>query len=341
MRELRVLTYGGLNTADRFDSLIAAAMADREPRLVLRWDRESGEQGTVRLTCGATFEGLRGDCFIIEDTETGAFKVVDFQDSDWSPAVQLKESPFFCGALYSMYQPQRIARLFGAQAPLVAPGWFLDQLPVLTRSYRETVRALRGGPLDARLYFRGTILRHKAGDTPYQWNGQSFRQVAVVLAEKYPGEVDISDEKLPRTEWFQAAARHRLVLTLPGHPWCYREFELLNLGIPLLTYPWHTHFRAGAMPEAGRHYMATREVARTEVGFAIDPEEGADAIITAYRVAMQRPEHVERVGQAAQEWYDRMLSPAVIADGILDFVNYGGSEWRRADQPAVGALASA
>ncbi|HZI76918.1 MAG TPA: hypothetical protein VFD73_23370, partial [Gemmatimonadales bacterium] len=77
---------------DRFDSLIAQALGRLTTRLAVIFDREPGTVGTQMLRCGAEFNGLRGDCFIVENTETGAFKIIDFQDSDASPAVQLAPS---------------------------------------------------------------------------------------------------------------------------------------------------------------------------------------------------------------------------------------------------------
>src|SRR5690242_4066949 len=335
MLELRVLTYGGKFSMDRFDSLIAQALGRLTTRLAVIFDDQPDTIGKQVLRCGAEFEGLRGDCFIVENVETGAFKIVDFQDSDASPAVQLAPSPYFRGAMNSMYHRPRIERLVGQKAELIKPGYFMDQEPLLTQYFRGRARNLRHVPLDNRLYFRGTILKHATGD--YLWQGQPFRQVAVVLGEKYPSEVDISDQKLERTKWFLEAARHRVVLALPGHPWCYREFEMFSLGIPVLAYPWAPMFESAAMPT---EYIATRDIPRTEVGFAVDPEEGADAIIQAHREALRYPERTEYFGRAAQRWYHRNLDPSRIASGILQWLNCEGAEWH-ASQPAPGALVPA
>jgi len=339
--DLYALSYQGQFNDERFDGLIAREMVRRDSRLCLMWNRGPALIGQMALSRGDTFDALLGDCFIVEHRATGTFKLVDFQDSDWSPSVQLARSQHFRGALYTMYNRPHVEQMFGAKAASVQPGWFLDQMPNLTRAYRDAARAVRSGRLDERLFFRGTILKHRAsGDAPYQWMGKLFRETAKVLADRYPSEVDISDEKLPRSEWFLEAARHRVVLTLPGHPWCYREFELFSLGIPLIAYPWHTHVEAGAMPEAGVHYVATRDLRRETPGFALDPEEGAEAIIAAFRAARRDPVRLEQIGLAGQLWYDRELTPEAIAAGVLQFLNLDGPEWH-AVQPAASALVAA
>jgi len=344
MFNLHHFVYGFPNIDGRFDDLVARAMLRMEPRLTMRQLPVGDCMGEFALK-NAAFKGLLGDACVVEHAETGVFKVIDYQDSDNSVAVQLSSAPEFAGALYTMFHRPNIEHLFGAKAHLVQPGFFLDQQPSLTRMYRDIVRQIRRSGLDERLLFRGTVLTHRHGvdqegnRTPYQWRGQMFRQVAVVLQEKYPDEVHVSDEKLPRPVWFLDAASHRAVLALPGHPWCYREFELFSLGIPVVSYPWHTHVEAMALPAPGVHYVATRDIKREVPGFVSDPEEGADAIVEAWRKARLDPSRLERIGRAAQEWYDRTLSPDVLAAGVLRFLNLDGPEWR-VDQPSRGALAA-
>ncbi len=336
--DMQVLNYESPILEERFDQLIAEKMVEQEKRIETHVVYTPGSIGEIKLQCGAEYKGLVGDCFIVENREQGTFKVVDFQDADASPAVQLSESPYFRGALYTMFHQPRIDRLFGEKAHLIVPGWFLDQYPLLTRRFRGIIRERRQHPRNPRLLFRGTILNHNGVGRPaYAWNSKPFRQTAVVLQEKYPDEVDISDQKLPREEWFLKAGSHVMVLTLPGHPWCYREFELLNLGIPLVAYPWHHHVDAGALPISDVHYIATADLRREEPGFAVDPEEGADRIIDAFRAARAFSSWVERVGQAGQRWYDRALSPEVISAGVLAFLNLNGSEWH-ADVTVAGPL---
>lgn len=333
---LHVLNYEAPILEGRFDALIAQALAKQDPRLHIEIVRVAGAIGQFGLRCGARFNGLIGDGYVVENLEHGTFKVVDYQDADSSLAVQLAASEHFRGALYTMFHGPRMWRLFKEKTLLIRPGFFLDQYPLLTAESRAGVRERRKRNLDDRLLFRGTILKHRDGGS-YAWHGKPFRQAAVVLQEKYPNEVDISDDKLARPEWFLKAAEYRVVLALPGHPWCYREFELLNLGIPILTYPWHSHVQGPALPTAGIHYIATEDLRREEPGFAKDPEEGADKIMQAFRATRSYPNYTEGVGRAGQKWYDWALSPEAIAAGTLRFLNLDGPEWI-AEQPAVGPL---
>jgi hypothetical protein len=260
---------------------------------------------------GVECNGLRDDFWVLENTETGAFKVIDFQDSAQmlEPLVKL---PTFRGAAVMMFHPPSIRQHYGDLAHLITPGWFTDQTPHLTQSYRPQVAQIREQPLDPRLFFRGTI--HGENGADYTRDGLNIREVATVLRDKYPQEVDISGTKISRLDWFLEAAQHTVVLTLPGHPWCYREFELMSLGIPLLTYRWTSFLYHQPL-----HYIPVEGLALHRIGFALDPEKAADAIIERYRLVRDRPVFLSAVARQAQEWYDTFWTPTAIARDMLRF----------------------
>lgn len=317
--ELTILTYNRVDDPDdeRFDTLIARELA-MQSSMPLHWYGVTPVLNTYTpIGCQKEFYGLIGDCFFVTNKDKHTVKVVDFQDSpDSGPGIQMAEDPGWRGSILTMFNRTRVERIFGKRAHMVYPGWFLDSVPPMTRRFRHDVRMVRKGELDPRLHFRGTILKCRDGSL----YGPDRRKVAEILREKYPSEVLMTDEYLDRPSWFITAAQHKVNLVLPGHPWCYREFELMSLGIPFISYPWHTHVEAGAMPVPGAHYVATRSIRRYEDGHAIDHEDAADAIIAAHRDALTWPD-LEDMGLRCQRWYDMHLSTKAIAAGLLHLLD--------------------
>lgn len=302
----------------RFTGDLVRRMLAADPRLELRFiDATIDDDYYARFSMrdGTWTEGLMDDFFIVESLRTGRFKVVDFQDS-YTITWCLSKSPNFVAAAVMMFHPPTVAWRYGADAHKIHPGWFVDQEPSKTAAFREQAAWLRRQELDPRLFFRGTI----HGETPgreYLREGRNIREVALVLREKYPDEVDISGHKLPRgEEWWAAAARHRWVLTLPGHPWCYREFEMMSLGIPTITLRWTSYLYHQPV-----HYVAVDGLEQDPIGFALDPEKAADAIIAKFKQVRDDDLLMTSIGHQAQRWYDRFMTPARMAEDILTFLD--------------------
>lgn len=302
----------GLFQEDRFTGEILTALRSRcdiEVKV-----HEVGGAGPWTFQ-GRTYHGLREDLFAIESSR-GLFKVVDFQDSAAMTGA-LCQSPNFRGAAVMMYQPATVHAMYGDKSHLISPGWFLDQEPKLARAFRPHAAKVRSNwdALDPRLYFRGTI----DGDTlgvSYRKDGRNIREVALVLRDRYPDEVDVSGQKETRSSWFLGAAGHQMVLTLPGHPWCYREFELMSIGVPIITYRWTSYLHHQPL-----HYFPVEGVEQDAIGFALDPEKGAEAIIAKFRQIRSDRQLLEARARQAQRWYDRYCSPETIAEDMLSWLD--------------------
>lgn len=299
----------------RFLERITRAMLAIEPRLTCVAEPNDEHYTVGRFEVGgAVADGLLDDFFVVQSEATGRFKLVDFQDCR-RITDGLYRSELFAGAAVMMFHPPTIAAQYGDKAHLIYPGWFLDQAPGVTLAHRARVADIRSDELDDRLFFRGTI----HGETPgkeYLCDHRSVREVALVLREKYPDEVDISGYKMPRSVWFGEAARHRWVLTLPGHPWCYREFEMASLGISTIALRWTSFLYHQPI-----HYVAVDGVEQHPIGFALDPEAGADAIIAKFRLVRRDENLSASIGAQAQRWYDAHCSVDAIAADVLNFLD--------------------
>lgn len=271
---------------------------------------------------GETFVGLVHDAMILEDEETGKFWVIDYQDCDTGPAFMLSNSEDFAGAWLSMFNRKEIRQVFdsaGSKYELIAPGWFTNIDSKVVRNARIEVEAIRNQQsLDTRLLFAGTI-DGLTPDVRYRTEKGGVRDVALVLRDKYPDEVRIVGDKFMRDEWLLEAAKHQIVLTLPGHPWCYREFEMFSLEIPVLTYRWVSELQHRWVPNF--HYTAVEGIGeRHYMGWPLDTELGADRIIKRYREVINNPALLATRARQAKAHYFKYFTSEMIATEIADFV---------------------
>jgi hypothetical protein len=209
------------------------------------------------------------------------------------------------------------------------PGWYMLEWPNFVTAYREQVQAARAsGDLDRRLYWSGTILRNDTVWFPP-------REAAIVLEDRWPDDVAIHDGRLPREEWFLRAAAHRLNLSLAGRGWCFRDVEMLGLGIPYLSvdYARYGMDAHGGMPVPNVHYVAVDhpcalKFTRTVSGHGAlpwcaipqDPVAYAEALHQRYTEVIDDTAFLDTIATNAMAWYDQHLAPAAVAEQIADEV---------------------
>lgn len=236
----------------------------------------------------------QGLWFIIANRDTNKFCVIDLQDdpgittaiSRWAPDNLVM-------SFASMFSMERYR-----ESPLdltkLVPFVFMSYYPLMIENMVAEISAYRRSQkeLDNRLLFYGNTR------DIYSYDGSPIREVANVLKNKYPDEVDIGGwtEKLPLDEFLRKAARHKINLALPGHPWCSREHELWTLGLPVMMYE-HTHAMAVDLVP-NWHYIAVPGGERKAIGMAKDPEYAADQIIKYHRKWIQ-PEYEWRLNNIA------------------------------------------
>lgn len=268
-------------------------------------------------TFGIDYRGLLDDALIVR--AASGLVVIDFQDSFASPAFHLSAHPAFAGAFLAMYDRAEVAARFGLLATRVWPGWFLDYSPAWTAAVGRPIAAgVRQSTVrDQRLLFAGTL---GAEDPTYPYvtaDGRPWREVAYALARLFPDETLILDRtrKQPREAWWALAARHRAVLALAGHPWCYREHECWSLGLPVLALRWRHERYLAPIPDY--HYLAVDQPV-DQYGRAVDPEQAAMAIMARFRLADD--DELEAVGRAGRAYYDQAVDPNAVADQIAQAV---------------------
>lgn len=317
--------------SSRFDVLIFNSIVEELERRQHEVDVNIITGGPVPSSFvfhGETFTGLVNDAIILEHKNTGKFWVIDYQDCSAGPAFMLSPSDDFAGAWLTMFNRQEIKKSFnsiGSKYELIAPGWFSCIDAAAVEEARDQVEEIRNKQkLDPRLLFAGTI----DGATPgavYRTLEGGVRDVALVLRDKYPDEVRIVANKFPINQWLLEAASHQVCLALPGHPWCYRELELFNLGIPVLAYRWVSELQHRWIPNF--HYTAVEEIGeRHDMGWPLDTELGADRIIARYREVVNNTDLLDARARQAKFHYHRYFTAQKIGEEIVEFVLLGAMD---------------
>ena len=303
----------------RFDATMIDAIAERLEHYdhdVLIEHAVPDPNGVLTVH-GAEFSGMFGDGLILEETDTGRFWVVDMQDCDNGPGRMLAESPNWCGSALTFYHRPTIKKNYGPLYERTTPGQSTALYPTMITQHTEQVSELREGPLDPRLFFAGTL--EGAPGNPYVVDkGTSIRAAVIILGEKYPDETRIEATKTPREFWILEAARHTMCLAHPGHPWCSREYELFSVGIPVLAYAWESEIRKPWL--VNTHYTAIEDLPLHRLGFPLDPERGADAIIKRFRQVRDKPTLLAERAQHAWLHYRTYFTPERHGQSVADWV---------------------
>jgi len=243
----------------------------------------------------------QGLWFIVANRDTNKFCIVDLQDHPCiTEAVCYTATENFVMSFTSMFSVERY-RGSHIDITKLVPFVFMAYYPIMIENMVAEITTHRRSlkELDNRLLFYGNTR------DIYSHEGAPIREVANVLKNKYPDEVDIGGwgEKLPLQDFLKKAASHKINLALPGHPWCSREHELWTLGLPVMMYE-HTHSMAvDLIPNW--HYIAVPGGERRNIGMAKDPEYAADEIIKCHRKWLQ-PEYEWRLNNIAMNGQRRV-----------------------------------
>jgi hypothetical protein len=243
------------------------------------------------------------DIVIIENVTTGKYIVLDMRDCSGSPWAS---DPNCVGIFLTHYERSTMAERYGEFAHKVYPFWFCDYYPNLTRSLRPVINNLKQLPKIDNLYFAGTITGVTT-DIQYSYGGINIREVAVLMRDLYKDEFHLEKSRLSHEDWLKKAARFKMVLALPGHPWCSREHETLSLGLPLLTYRWKAERLFPIIPDI--HYTSVEVEPRYPMGFPKVKEDGASALIEQFRKVKDQAELLSARSIAGKLHYDNYIYP--------------------------------
>lgn len=257
---------------------------------------------------------FNSDVVVIRELESNQFCMIDMQDYP-TFGRQWSGSPNCLAVYMTMYEQEWVQKNTAAPHKY-KPFLYFTMSPYDTDTFAAKYYSQLPAETatDLRLFFAGTL-----GDTgtySYSRRGEDglrrpWREVAIYLKELAPDEVVVWDrtEKLPRNEWWLAAARHRWNLFLAGGPWCNREHELWTLGCATIGFEYLRHpLMEPIIPNV--HYAAVTAPEGTDnVGRPINPERAAKELLRRYREVRDDKEYAITVAKNAQQRINAVGTP--------------------------------
>jgi hypothetical protein len=254
------------------------------------------------------------DFIVIKNTKTNKYVIIDFQDGPKHSKVLTKNKN--CVLQYSSMYLDMIRNIFDVYNSNceLKPFTFYDITPYHTKQYVDTIQKIRSNSeIIPKMVFYGTL-----GDTDsglYCTHNsitdeiEEVRKVVKVLKEKYPDLIDIQDRdgKLERSEWWKLAANYSVALTVPGHPWCYREHEFWALGIPTLANTYTCPLLFPLIPD--KHYVDAGTSGKDYMDREIDQEFAADLIARKFLEVKNHNEYLSKIASNAKLRYDTYIYP--------------------------------
>lgn len=253
------------------------------------------------------------DVILIRNLNTNGVFSISFQDM---PLItpKIAENGYLKGASFTHYSLEWIKNRMPEHRHLVNPGYYFPMFPDLVEEYRNKIKP---NFEDKRIFFAGTT----GGEENYTYtkmDGTPKREVVHILKEKYPDKVRLvtRDDKFEREEWWKEAAKHYINLSLPGHPWCNREFELWGLGLPVMAAQWKNLMMNNPIPNY--HYLSVDSSDVDYTGVSKDAEYLADQFITYYDLIIDNKDFIKKIARQGKEFYDNHIQ---IENAAKDYFN--------------------
>lgn len=254
------------------------------------------------------------DLVIVENTDTGAYIVMDMRDASGNP---WSTDEYCRGIFLTHFNRDDLINRYNEFSYKVFPFWFCDYYPNKTLRLRKEISGLLELPAIDKFFFSGTVTGVTT-DLPYSYNGINVREVAIELDQKYKELFYLQRTFLDLKDFLFKSSRFKMGLSLPGHPWCSREHQYLSAGIPLLTYRYKSERIFPIIPEM--HYTSVEVEPRTLMGFPVNKEEGAKKLVDKFLEVKDNAPLLRRRALAGQVHYDNFIYPPAFAEKFAPLI---------------------
>jgi hypothetical protein len=267
------------------------------------------------------------DVVEVKNTETNKYILIDFRDFP-NLSIHNLQTDDNCLAVYaSMYHNGFNYFTDYNFLDSYYPFFFFDQQPNLIKDLKETIKIIRKNKknLLPKMVFYGSV-----GDEPGSSyldgyadpdNPRPMRYVLRKIKEKRPDLIDIFDwstTNVDKLQWLVNASTYMCVLTIPGHPWTYRENECGYLGIATIA---NTYTVPQAYPYIGNvHYIDANTTGKTILDTEFDVDKAADLIIERFLQVKDDYDFINAIETNAQERYENYSSTKPAAKYISEEV---------------------
>lgn len=253
-----------------------------------------------------------GSQVIIENAETGRFFVSDFGDvcTDMFRFIPFKN---LAGIICGQYNKHRVDVEWPKEYPekrsLFRAGYYPEKMWQFGDLNHDLIQEYRNRTqLKKELYFRGTV-----------YDG---RQCVHIMAQNHPNEFHYMGGRLPFEQFVTELASYKMVLSLGmniGGDICFRDVELLGLGIPLIRPRLRVEQHDPLIPDY--HYIAVETELDPIYLVPVSHSQTADDIIRRYREIIDDNEVLEYVASNGKEWYNRNIKYPNIVDNLIRLID--------------------
>ena len=253
-----------------------------------------------------------GSEVIIENAETGRFHVSDFGDvcTDMLRFVPFKN---LAGITCGQYNKHRVDVEWPKEYPekrtMFRAGYYPEKMWQFGSLNHDGIQEYRAGiELNRKLYFRGTV-----------YGG---RECVLILARTYSNEFDFKGARLPFEQFISELASYKMVLSLGmniGGDICFKDIELLGLGIPLFRPKLRVEQHDPLIPNY--HYISVDTELDPIYLVPLSQAQTAEDMIQRYREVVDDDDFLKEVARNGKEWYDRNIKYPNIVDNLIKLID--------------------
>lgn len=256
------------------------------------------------------------DVIQIKNKKNGKYVLIDFRDSPCL-SLQLLELDKKCVHVYASMYNQGLSEITNHELKRkYSPFFFFDQQPNLTKFHREEIQKIRKNKsnLIPKMAFHGSIgdeSEKSSGFNYVDFNFSPFRPVRQIVREvkkKRPDLIDVfdADSKLSKIDWWYSTSNYILTLTVPGHPWCFREHECWGLGIATISNRYTAPLPYPLL--ADKHYVDCNTSGKTPMDVELDLDKSSDLIIKKFLETRDDYSFIREVEFNSMHRYDNFSS---------------------------------
>jgi hypothetical protein len=246
------------------------------------------------------FKGIsinQGSIIIIQDAESGRFKVIDNGDCP-SLLRSLKSHVDFDGAVVGQYNPK-----VWKNNNNVVPGIYQETYWQYGNSAFSGVFAYRtheNFKIVDKLLWRGSTYRNHPNE--------NYRDIRECVYHIPTDNFDFFPYPTVFDDYIKQAASYKAVLSLGGGGGfhcgdiCFRDIEMLGLGIPLLRPKYLVELRDPLIPNV--HYISV-ETEYDKLFKYANPKTLGNSIAKRFEEVKDNQELLDQISTNAREWYLR------------------------------------
>jgi hypothetical protein len=236
--------------------------------------------------------------YIIENQHTKDFFLISTRDDTLGCAVRFYKNTHFKKALMSQHRDSIVKYFFHEESYKCEPWTYFPYIdPILIDKYYNIRKT--HSPTNKKLYFKGTSL-----------------EARTILNVIDPAIIHDNFSPVPEEEYLTHLVDTKLALSVDGRgEFCYRDIELMGLGIPFIRFEYLNNFNPPLIPN--HHYVSIdRPVDMENYGTA--GEKYVKLLHQRYSDVIHNDEFLHMISLNSRKYYEDNL---IIEKQVLNTYN--------------------